>query len=43
MSFDERRYIEAIPPQLFDEMISEYEATLPPKNHQMRQQIEIYQ
>ena len=33
MSFDERRYIEAIPPQLFDEMISEYEATLPPKNH----------
>ena len=33
MSFDERRYIENIPPQLFDEMISEYEATLPPKNH----------
>lgn len=33
MSFKERRYIEAIPPQLFDEMISEYEATLPPKNH----------
>ena len=33
MSIDERRYIEAIPPQLFDEMISEYAATLPEKNH----------
>ena len=33
MSFDERRYIEAIPPQLFDEMISEYEATLPTNSH----------
>jgi len=33
MSFKERRYIEAIPPQLFDEMISEYEATLPPNSH----------
>ena len=33
MSFKERRYIEAIPPQLFDEMISEYEATLPANSH----------
>ena len=33
MSFDERRYVEAIPPQLFAEMISEYAATLPEKNH----------
>jgi hypothetical protein len=27
--FDERRYVEAIPPQLFDEMISDYAASLP--------------
>ena len=33
MSFDERRYIEAIPPQLFDEMISDYEASLPANSH----------
>lgn len=33
MSIDERRYIEAIPPLLFDEMISEYAATLPAKSH----------
>ena len=33
MSFKERRYIVAIPPQLFDEMISEYEATLPANSH----------
>jgi DNA-binding transcriptional regulator YhcF (GntR family) len=33
MSFDERRYIEAIPPQLFDEMISDYAASLPADSH----------
>jgi len=33
MSFDERRYIEAIPPQLFAEMISDYEASLTAKSH----------
>ncbi len=33
MSFNERRYIEAIPPQLFDEMISDYAATLPADSH----------
>ncbi len=33
MSFDERRYIEALPPQLFDEMISDYAATLPADSH----------
>jgi len=33
MSIDERRYIEAIPPLLFDEMISEYAATLPANSH----------
>lgn len=33
MSFDERRYIEAIPPQLFAEMISEYAASLPTNSH----------
>lgn len=33
MSFDERRYIEAIPPQLFAEMISDYAASLPANSH----------
>jgi len=33
MSIDERRYIEAIAPLLFDEMISEYAATLPANSH----------
>ena len=33
MSIDERRYIEAIPPQLFDEMISDYAASLPSDSH----------
>ena len=33
MSFDERRYLEAIPPQLFAEMISDYEASLPANSH----------
>ena len=33
MSFDERRYIEAIPPQLFDEMISDYAANLHAEGH----------
>lgn len=33
MSIDERRYIEAILPLLFDEMISEYAATLPADSH----------
>lgn len=33
MSFDERRYLEAIPPQLFAEMISDYEPSLPANSH----------
>ena len=33
MSFDERRYLEAIPPQLFAEMISDYEPSLPTNSH----------
>lgn len=33
MSIDERRYVEAIPPQLFDEMISDYAASLPADSH----------
>ncbi len=33
MSFDERRYIEALPPQLFDEMISDYADSLHAESH----------